>query len=189
MLLHDNIHANIFCRITTINHIQSNLYLRGTYNSYEAQRFEPTQQQRIAQTNNIMNKLITVFLIILSFQETSAQELHTSDTLYFEYNTDYLKEISINYGNKKDRLYLKATPEIQGNFFFEIQGIQKNSISPNTQDFKDVLIDNNLLISEDNLYLKTLKFWKFLRGKTLFFVKKNAEHYIFYEVIGISEEI
>ena len=130
-----------------------------------------------------MNKLITLFLIILSFQDTSAQKLHTSDTLYFEYNTDYLKEISIDFGNKKDRLYLKATPEIQGNFFFEIQGTTKNSIRRDTQDFKDVLI------SEDNLYVKTLEFWKSLRGKTKFFVKKTAEHYIFYEVIGILEEI
>ena len=139
--------------------------------------------------NSELIKLITLFLIILSFQETSAQELHTSDTLYFEYNTDYLKEISIDYGNKKDRLYLKATPEIQGNFFFEIQGTQKKRISRDTQDFKDVLINNNLLIEKDNLYVKTLEFWKFLRGKTLFFVEKNAEHYIFYEVIGIAEEI
>jgi len=136
-----------------------------------------------------MKKLLTVFLIILSFQETAAQELHTSDTLYFEYNTDYLKEISIDYGNKKNRLYLKATPEIQGNFFFEIQETQKKSIRRDTQDFKDVLIKNNLLISEDNLYVKTLEFWKFLRGKTKFFVKKNDEHYILYEVVGIAEEI
>ena len=136
-----------------------------------------------------MKNLITLFFIILSIQETSAQEPHISDTLYFEYNTDYLKEISVDFGNKKDRLYLRATPEIQGNFFFEIQGIQKNSISRDTQDFKGVLNNNNLLISEDNLYVKTLEFWKFLRGKTKFFVKKNAEHYIFYEVIGILEEI
>ncbi|WP_035334913.1 hypothetical protein [Dokdonia sp. PRO95] len=136
-----------------------------------------------------MKNLITLFFIILSIQETSSQEPHISDTLYFEYNTDYLKEISVDFGNKKDRLYLRATPEIQGNFFFEIQGTTKNSIRRDTQDFKDVLIDNNLLISEDNLYVKTLEFWKFLRGKTLFFVKKNAEHYIFYEVIGIAEEI
>ncbi|TVZ21798.1 hypothetical protein JM84_0678 [Dokdonia sp. Hel_I_63] len=95
-----------------------------------------------------MNKVITLFLIILSFQETSAQEPHISDTLYFEYNTDYLKEISVDFGNKKDRLYLRATPEIQGNFFFEIQGIHKNSISRDTQDFKDVLNNNNLLIEK-----------------------------------------
>jgi len=45
-LLHDYIHADIFCRITTINHTQNDLDFRDTYNSYESQRFEPTQQHQ-----------------------------------------------------------------------------------------------------------------------------------------------
>lgn len=72
-----------------------------------------------------MKNYIIILISVIVCPNLFAQQtlMKKSDSLFFNLNENYIKRISVDYGSKKDRLYLLAEPKIQANIFFEIDKV------------------------------------------------------------------
>jgi len=139
--------------------------------------------------NYIIILIITIVCPNLFAQQTLIEK---SDSLFFNLNENYIKRISVDYGSKKDRLYLLAEPKIQANIFFEIDTVCFSEKSINTvkvEDLKSFLRKHSILTNDDNLYVSVGKLFRALKPYCVYFVDNKLENQKLYRAILIKEEI
>ena len=128
--------------------------------------------------------------MLLTIKSLFAQEVTIikTDSLFFDLNMDYVKQIAIDYGSKKDRLYLLSEPQIQSHIFFEIDRVclSKKSLDiVETIDLKFFLQKQQVLTNDNNLNVSVGKLFRALKPYKVFFIDNKK----LYKAILTKEEI
>ena len=137
-----------------------------------------------------MKKNIFILALLLTIKSLFAQEVTIikTDSLFFDLNMDYVKQIAIDYGSKKDRLYLLSEPQIQSHIFFEIDRVclSKKSLDiVETIDLKFFLQKQQVLTNDNNLNVSVGKLFRALKPYKVFFIDNKK----LYKAILTKEEI
>ena len=137
-----------------------------------------------------MKKNIFILALLLTIKSLFAQEVTIikTDSLFFDLNIDYVKQIAIDYGSKKDRLYLLSEPQIQSHIFFEIDRVclSKKSLDiVETIDLKFFLQKQQVLTNDNNLNVSVGKLFRALKPYKVFFIDNKK----LYKAILTKEEI
>lgn len=137
-----------------------------------------------------MNKNILILVLLLAVESLFAQKetIVRIDSIFFELNENYVKRIAVDYGSKKDRLYLLSEPQIQSHIFFEIDRVclSKKSLDiVETIDLKFFLQKQQVLTNDNNLNVSVGKLFRALKPYKVFFIDNKK----LYKAILTKEEI
>lgn len=137
-----------------------------------------------------MNKNILILVLLLAVESLFAEKetIVRTDSIFFELNENYVKRIAVDYGSKKDRLYLISKPKIQAHIFFEVDNVCLSKKSLNhikTTDLKLFLQKQQVLTNDNNLNVSVGKLFRALKPYKLFFIENKK----IYKAILTKEEI
>ena len=130
-----------------------------------------------------------ILVLLLAVKSLFAQEVTIikTDSIFFDLNIDYVKQIAIDYGSKKDRLYLLSEPQIQSHIFFEIDRVclSKKSLDiVETIDLK-LFLQKQQVLTNNNLSVSVGKLFRALKPYKVFFIKNKK----IYKAILTKEEM